>query len=96
MASAFILGFAAVPCDLAALRRAPGFTDILCRWGLIVRCSLGLGRHLWKRICQVCRGREHTPSGGIWSSPLYYFHVGEVPEQGAQTFAGIYWLPELV
>lgn len=47
-----------------------GFTDIPRRCG--PHCAVwsqGPGRHLWKRICQVCQGRESSPQGGIWSSP---------------------------
>lgn len=87
MASAFILGFAAVPCDPAALCRAPGLTHILCRWGLIVWSSLGLGWPLGREPGRC--GREgRALLRGESGAALRFLSSEEVPEQGDPTSVG--------
>lgn len=85
MASAFILGSAAVPCNPAALCRAPGFTDILAGAGLIVRnCPRG-----WAGMCggesvRCVRAGSTLLRESLEQAP-HFSYLGEEPKPGTQT-----------
>ena len=82
MASAFIPGFAAVPCDLAALRRAAGFTDIPCRCGLIVQCGLRGRPASVQETLPGVSGRGHAPQRNL-GAPTLPSAGGGTPVRGS-------------
>lgn len=84
MASAFILGSAPVPCNPAALRRAPGFTDIPAGAGLIVRsCPRG-----WASMCVDAvlsgvleKGAHSSVGGEVGAAPTLLLLGGRSPSR---------------
>lgn len=76
MASAFIPGSAAVACNLAALCRALGFTDILAGAGLIVRsCPRGGAACVEENLSGVLGKGAHS-SEGNYEQPPHFSYLG--------------------